>query len=164
MELITPGIGLIFWQTVTFLVVLFLLNRFAWKPILRSLNEREGRIEDSLRAADRARLDMQNLKAENEKLLAQARVERDKMLKEAAEAGNRLVEMAKEKATQEGNRMIEQARETINNEKNKAMTEINNQAAILSIEIAERILKRELKDPVAQQQLVKQYMGDINLN
>lgn len=164
MELITPGIGLIFWQTVTFLVVLFLLNRFAWKPILRSLNDREGRIEDSLRAADRARLEMQNLKAENEKLLAQARVERDKMLKEAAEAGNRLVEMAKEKATQEGNRMIEQARETINNEKNKAMTEINNQAAILSIEIAERILKRELKDPAAQQQLVKQYMGDINLN
>jgi F-type H+-transporting ATPase subunit b len=164
MELITPGIGLIFWQTVTFIVVLFLLNRFAWKPILRSLNDRETRIEDSLRSADRARLEMQNLKAENEKLLAQARVERDKMLKDAAEAGNRLVEMAKEKATQEGNRMIEQARETINNEKNKAMTEINNQAAILSIEIAERILKRELKDPVAQQQLMKEYMGDINLN
>ncbi|CAN5913714.1 F0F1 ATP synthase subunit B [soil metagenome] len=164
MELVTPGIGLIFWTTITFIVVLFLLNRFAWKPILRSLNDREARIEDSLRAADRARLEMQNLKSENEKLLAQARIERDKILKEATEAGNRLVEMAKEKATQEGNRMIEQARETINNEKNKAMTEINNQAAILSIEIAERILKRELKDPLAQQQLVKQYIGNINLN
>ncbi len=164
MELVTPGIGLIFWTTITFIVVLFLLNRFAWKPILRSLNDREARIEDSLRAADRARLEMQNLKSENEKLLAQARIERDKILKEATEAGNRLVEMAKEKATQEGNRMIEQARETINNEKNKAMTEINNQAAILSIEIVERILKRELKDPLAQQQLVKQYIGNINLN
>jgi F-type H+-transporting ATPase subunit b len=164
MELITPGIGLIFWQTLTFLVVLFLLNKFAWKPILRSLQDRESTIEDSLRAADRARLEMQNLKSENEKLLAQARVERDKILKDATEAGNRLVEMAKDKATQEGNRMLEQARETINNEKNKALTELNNRAAILSIEIAERILKRELKDPAAQQELVKEYMSDISLN
>jgi F-type H+-transporting ATPase subunit b len=94
----------------------------------------------------------------------QARQERDKILKEATEAGNRLVELAKEKASQEGSRMLEQARETIRNEKNKAMTELNNQAAMLSIEIAERILKRELKDPAAQEQLVKQYMADINLN
>ena len=164
MELVTPGIGLIFWQTLTFIVVLFLLNKFAWKPIMLSLNERENRIEESLRSADRARLEMQSLKSENEKLLAQARLERDKILKDATEAGNRLVEMAKEKATQEGNRLLEQARMSIINEKNKAMKELNNQAAMLSIEIAERILKRELKDPAAQQQLVREYMSDINLN
>ena len=95
MELVTPNFGLIFWQLVTFLIVLFLLTKFAWKPIMNALRERETSIENALSAAERAKLEMQGLKAENEKLLAEARMERDKILKEASDAGNALVENAR---------------------------------------------------------------------
>ncbi|TGE20420.1 F0F1 ATP synthase subunit B [Hymenobacter aquaticus] len=164
MELITPNIGLIFWQLVIFLIVLFLLAKFAWKPILGSLKEREDSIESALRMADQAKLEMQQLKAGNEKLIAEARMERDKMMQEATQMANQLIEQAKNKATEEGSRMIMQAREAIQNEKHAALTEVKNTAAKLSIDIAERILRRELTDSSSQQQLVDSYLKDVKLN
>lgn len=164
MELVTPNFGLIFWQLVTFLIVLFLLTKFAWKPIMSALRERETSIENALSAAERAKLEMQGLKAENEKLLAEARMERDKILKEASDAGNALVENARNKANEEGSRMIAQAREAIENEKRAAITEVKNMAAALSVEIAERILRKELSDPQAQQALAQDYIREVTLN
>jgi len=163
MELVTPGIGLIFWQTITFLLVLFLLSKFAWKPITGALRQREESIESALRMADQAKLEMQALKADNEKLLHEARVERDRIIREASEAGNAIVEQAKARANEEGTRLIESAREAINNEKKAALTEVKNTAATLSIEIAERILKHELRDPATQRALVSDYIKDVNL-
>jgi F-type H+-transporting ATPase subunit b len=164
MELVTPGLGLIFWQTLTFLVVLFLLSKFAWKPIMTSLRQREDSIDSALRMADQAKLEMQALKSENEKLLQEARIERDRIMREASEAGNAIIEQAKAKASAEGTRLVESARESINNEKKAALTEVKNMAATLSIEIAERILKHELRDPATQQALVNDYIKDVNLN
>ena len=164
MSLVTPGIGLIFWQLVTFLIVLFLLAKFAWKPIMKALHEREASIEDALSAAERAKLEIQSLKADNEKLLAEARLERDKILKEASDAGNALVESAKAKANEEGARMIAQARETIENEKRAAITEVKNMAATLSLDIAERILRKELSNPESQQALAAEYIREVTLN
>lgn len=164
MQLVTPGIGLIFWQLVTFLIVLFLLAKFAWKPIMKALHEREASIEDALSAAERAKLEIQSLKADNEKLLAEARLERDKILKEASDAGNALVESAKQKANEEGARMIAQAREAIENEKRAAITEVKNMAATLSLDIAERILRKELSNPDAQQALAEDYIREVTLN
>ncbi|MER2998682.1 F0F1 ATP synthase subunit B [Pontibacter populi] len=164
MELVTPNFGLIFWQLVTFLIVLFLLTKFAWKPIMSALRERETSIENALSAAEKAKLEMQGLKAENEKLLAEARMERDKILKEASDAGNTLVENARNKANEEGSRMIAQAREAIENEKRAAITEVKNMAAALSVDIAERILRKELNDPQAQQALAQDYIREVTLN
>ena len=164
MELVTPNFGLIFWQLVTFLIVLFLLTKFAWKPIMNALRERETSIENALSAAEKAKLEMQGLKAENEKLLAEARMERDKILKEASDAGNALVENARNKANEEGTRMIAQAREAIENEKLAAITEVKNMAAALSVDIAERILRKELSDPQAQQALAQDYIREVTLN
>ncbi|WP_299817803.1 F0F1 ATP synthase subunit B [uncultured Pontibacter sp.] len=164
MQLVTPGIGLIFWQLVTFLIVLFLLAKFAWKPIMKALHEREASIEDALSAAEKAKLEIQSLKADNEKLLAEARLERDRILKEASDAGNALVESAKNKANEEGARMIAQAREAIENEKRAAITEVKNMAAALSLDIAERILRKELSNPAAQQTLAEDYIREVTLN
>jgi F-type H+-transporting ATPase subunit b len=164
MELVTPGIGLIFWQLVTFLVVLFLLSKFAWKPIMNSLKERDESIAQALSQAERAKIEMQTLKSENEKLLADARLERDRILKEAAESGSALVEMAKNKANEEGARMITQAREAIEVEKRAALAEVKTLAATLSLDIAEKILRKELQNETAQQELVKSYIAEVNLN
>ncbi|MBT2556364.1 F0F1 ATP synthase subunit B [Hymenobacter sp. ISL-91] len=164
MNIVTPEIGLIFWQVVIFLIVVLLLRAYAWKPILSSLKERESSIEGALRMADQAKLEMQQLQAGNEKLLAEARMERDRILKEATTMSNQFIEQAKTKATEEGARMIEQAREAIRNEKNAALAEVKNTAAQLSIDIAERILRRELTDQPAQQQLVDSYLKEVKLN
>jgi F-type H+-transporting ATPase subunit b len=164
MQIVTPEFGLIFWQLVIFLLVLFLLAKFAWKPILLSLKEREDSIESALRMADEAKLEMQALKAGNEKLLTEARLERDRMIKEANAMAEKLIETAKTRATEEGGRMITQAREAIQNEKNAALAEVKNTAAQLSLDIAERILRRELTDPAAQTQLVDSYLKDVKLN
>lgn len=164
MELVTPGFGLLFWQTVTFLIVLFLLGKFAWKPIMNALNEREASIENALSAAEKAKLEMQALKADNEKLLAEARMERDKILKEATEAANSIVENSKQRANEEGARMIADAREAIENEKRAAITEVKNMAATLSLEIAEQILRKELSDKSAQQTLAQDYIREVTLN
>jgi len=162
--LVTPELGLIFWQLVIFLIVLFLLAKFAWKPILTSLKEREDSIEGALRMANQAKLEMQELKAGNEKLLAEARMERDRIMKEASAMANQLIEQAKNKATEEGGRMISQAREAIQNEKNAALAEVKNTAAQLSIDIAERILRRELSDSSSQKELVDSYLKEVKLN
>lgn len=164
MDLVTPGFGLIFWQAVTFLIVLFLLSKFAWKPIMNALSEREASIENALSAAEKAKLEIQGLKAENEKLLAEARLERDRILKEASDAGNALIETARNKANEEGTRMVQQARESIENEKRAAIAEVKNMAAALSIDIAERILRKELADPSAQQALAQDYISAVTLN
>ncbi|MBX9853755.1 MAG: F0F1 ATP synthase subunit B [Cytophagaceae bacterium] len=163
-SLITPEFGLLFWQFMIFLVILFILGKFAWKPILTSLKEREANIEEALNAAKKAKEEMQKLHADNDKLLQEARLERDKMLREAQTAANNIVSEAKDKATAEGQRLIENARAAINNEKQAALTEVKNLAANLSLEIAEKILKRELADEKAQKELVNEFIKEANLN
>lgn len=164
MEIVTPELGLIFWQLVIFLLVLFLLAKFAWKPILTALHEREDSIDQALRMAEQAKLEMQNLKAGNEKLLTDARLERDKTLKEGQNIAAQLIEQAKTTAVEEANRIAQQAREAIQQEKNQALAEVRNTAAQLSVDIAERLLRRELADPAAQQKLVDEYLKDVKLN
>ncbi|WP_046243982.1 F0F1 ATP synthase subunit B [Hymenobacter terrenus] len=161
---LNPELGLIFWQLVIFLLVLFLLAKFAWRPILLSLKEREDTIDNALRMADQAKIEMQQLKAGNEKLLADARHERDRMMQEATVMANQHREVEKARATEEANRIIVQAREAIQQEKNAALAEVKNTAAQLSLDIAERILRRELSDPAAQTQLVDSYLKDVKLN
>ncbi|GAC1375863.1 MAG: F0F1 ATP synthase subunit B [Hymenobacter sp.] len=164
MDLITPQLGLLFWQTVLFLLLLFILTKFAWKPIMASLREREDSIESALRMADQAKIEMQQLKAGNEKLLADARQERDRMMQEAQVMVNQFRETEKTKAVEEANRITQQAREAIQQEKNAALAEVKNTAAQLSVDIAERILRRELAEPAAQTQLVDSYLKDVKLN
>lgn len=164
MELVTPGLGLIIWTSLFFLIVLFLLRKFAWKAILDSIDERNKSIEDALKAADRARAEMAQLKNENEALLQEARAERDKMLREAKAAADRLINEAHEKASAEGQRLIKQAQETIHNEKNAALTEVKNQIATLSLELAEKVLRAKLSDRSAQEELVKEYIKDLKVN
>ena len=164
MDLITPQLGLLFWQTVLFLLLLFILTKFAWKPIMASLHEREDSIESALRMADQAKVEMQQLKAGNEKLLAEARQERDRMMQEATVMVNQFRETEKAKAVEEANRITQQAREAIQTEKNAALAEVKNTAAQLSVDIAERILRRELAEPAAQTQLVDLYLKDVKFN
>ncbi|AMJ67342.1 F0F1 ATP synthase subunit B [Hymenobacter sp. PAMC 26628] len=164
MSLITPEFGLLFWQTLIFLILFLLLAKFAWKPILGSLKEREDSIESALRMADQAKLEMQQLKAGNEKLLADARLERDRMMQEATAMANQHRETEKARATSEANYIVQQAREAIQAEKNAALAEVKNTAAQLSLDIAERILRRELADPAAQTQLVDSYLKEVKLN
>ncbi|GAB2948312.1 F0F1 ATP synthase subunit B [Hymenobacter coalescens] len=162
--LTNPSFGLLFWQLAIFVILLLILRAFAWKPILAALSEREESIEGALRQADQAKLEMQALQAGNEKLLAEARQERDRILREASAMSNQLIETAKQKATDEGARLIMQAREAIQNEKQAALAEVKNTAAQLSIDIAERILRRELTDATAQKQLVTDYLQEVKLN
>ncbi|WP_210518174.1 F0F1 ATP synthase subunit B [Hymenobacter terricola] len=164
MDLITPQLGLLFWQTILFLLLLFVLTKFAWKPIMAGLREREDSIESALRMADQAKIEMQQLKAGNEKLLADARQERDRMMQEAQVMVNQFRETEKTKAVEEANRITQQAREAIQTEKNAALAEVKNTAAQLSVDIAERILRRELSEPAAQTQLVDSYLKDVKLN
>ena len=164
MELITPALGLVVWTTITFLLLLFLLKSFAWKPILQALKDRENTISDALSSAEKARTEIAKLQSDNEKLLAEARLERDKILQTATATANNIVEGAKAKAEEEGSRLLEQAREAISHQKNAAITELRNSAAALSIEIAEKLLRHELKNTEAQAELVKSYIKESKLN
>ena len=164
MELVTPSIGLIFWMTLSFSILLFILGKFAWKPIMGMLKEREEVIENALLAAEKAKEEMLTLQAGNELLLKQAREERDAMLAEARKIKEGIVDEAKGKATEEANILIERAREAINNEKQAAITEIKNQIAQLSVEIAEKIIKEELSDEKKQQAYIDKLVGDIKIN
>ncbi len=164
MELVTPGIGLFFWAAITFIIVLILLRQFAWKPIMSAVKEREANIEASLAQAEAARQQMAQLKNDNEKLLQEARLERDRILKSAQEASARMIDEARDKARAEGQRELEQAKATIQNEKMAAITELKAQVAVLSVEIAEQVLRRELSDEASQQQLVKEYLQEVQLN
>ena len=156
--------GLFFWQSLIFLLLIFLLRKFAWKPILDAVNEREEGIKNALLSAEIAKRDMQNLKSDNEKLLAEARVERDVILKEAREIKDKIVSEAKDEAQVQAGKMIEQAKAAINSEKNAAMAELKNQVSSLSIEIAEKVLRSELADKESQTKLVTQLLGDVKLN
>lgn len=164
MELVTPGIGLIFWTSVAFLVLMFLLKKFAWKPILQALNEREKKIAEALQAAQAAEKRMAEIQANNEKLLAEAARERENILKAAREASDKMIHEAKEKASQEAQRIIEQARENIQNEKMKAITDLKNQVGMLSLEIAEKIMRLKLQDEAARNEAMRKLLDDIQLN
>lgn len=164
MELVTPGIGLVFWMAVSFLIVLFLLKKYAWKPILSSLKSREESIENALNEAEKARAEMANLKSDNEALLKEARIERDAMLKEARDMRDNTVNEAKTKAKDEAEKIIAAAKEAIHNEKQAAMTELKNQVANLSIQIAEKVIKGELSDETKQRALVNSLLDEVKLN
>ncbi len=164
MELIQPGLGLIFWMTVTFSLVLFVLSKFAWKPILGAIKERETSIENALHSAEKAKQEMQKLQADNQRLLDEARLERDKILKEAQATANSLINQAKDKASEDANKLLENARQSIQNEKAAALTEIKNLVGSLSVQIAEQIIKKELKDDASQQALVQTYLNEAKLN
>ncbi len=164
MELVKPDFGLVFWMTVSFLIVVFLMRKFAWGPILSSLKERETSIEEALNAAKKAKDEVANMKAENERILQEARNERDMILKEARETKDMIVNEARTKAQTEGDRMITIARETINNEKLSAITELKNQVATLSIEIAEKVIRQQLSSDEKQKALVQEMLKDVKMN
>ena len=164
MELVKPDFGLVFWMTVSFLIVVFLMRKFAWGPILTMLKERETSIEDALNAAKKAKEEVANMKAENERILQEARNERDKMLKEARDTKDAIVNEARTKAQVEGDRMITIALETINNEKMAAITELKNQVATLSIEIAEKVIRQQLSSDEKQKALVQDLLKDVKMN
>ncbi len=161
MELLTPGLGLVFWTTLIFLLVFFFLRAKAWPTIMNALKEREDSIQNALDEADKARKEMSKLQADNEALLQEARVERDKMLKEAREAAAKVLDEANEKATLEYNKQLEAARQEITREKNQAMTEVKTQIADFSITIAEKLMRKELDNSAAQKELAEQYVKDL---
>ncbi|HEY5919064.1 MAG TPA: F0F1 ATP synthase subunit B [Chryseolinea sp.] len=164
MELLTPGTGLIIWQTFVFLLLVFLLGKLAWKPILSSLKEREKSIQEALDTAEKARLELSKLKADNENLLKEARDERDKMLRETREAANRMKDEAQAEAKKSADKIIDDARTTIGIEKQAALKEIKIQVAMFSLEVAERLLKEKLANDKAQKDLVQKYVNDIKVN
>ena len=161
--LIEFSFGLIFWMTVSFLVVLFILGKFAWKPILGMLSEREQTIADALNEAKKAREEIAAMNARNEDLMREAREEREVLLKEARDIRDREISEAKAKAKAEGDALLARAREDIRNEKNAALTEMKNQVAELSIQVAERILREKLADTAVQQALVDKVINEADL-
>lgn len=164
MELLNPNVGLVFWMSISFLILLIILRKFAWKPILGSIKKREESINNALSAAAQAEKKLKDLQVENEALLAEARKERDLILKEAREAKERIINEAKSSAQEESDRLLKSARENINNEKMKAITELRNQVANLSIEIAEKILKEKLSDESKQKEVLENILKEVTLN
>jgi F-type H+-transporting ATPase subunit b len=156
--------SLVFWTTAIFIIFFILLRKFAWKPILSAVKGREESINEALVSAETARREMQNLTAENERILQEARLERDNMLKEAREMKEKIVADAKNEAQAQGLKMIEQAKAAIEGEKNAAMAELKSQVSTLSLSIAEKLLKDELSNKDAQTKLVEKMLGDVKLN
>lgn len=164
MQLVTPGIGLIFWMVLSFGIVFFLLKKFAWGPILGIITEREQSIAKALKAAEIAKEDLKLYQNQNEKLLNEARAEREEMMKEARETKDRILAEAKQKAGEEANRIMESARTEIKAEKNAAINEIKTQVAVLSVEIAEKIIKSELSSDDKQKSLMANLLAEAKLN
>jgi F-type H+-transporting ATPase subunit b len=164
MELITPGLGLIFWMTLAFLALVLILRKFAWTPILQMLKERETSIHEALNSANQAREEMKQLQFSNEQLLQEAKNERDALLNEARKVRDRLLEEARIKASEEASRIVEVAKASIHNEKMAAMTELKNQIAEGSLTIAKFILKRELSDPQKQEEYVQELLKEVKIN
>ena len=162
--LVTPEIGMLFWTAIVFIILMLLLTKFAWKPILGAVKEREKSIEDALNSAEDAKRAMAELKSNNEDLLNEARAERDSMMKEARTIKDEIIAEAKGKASEDAEKILASARESIQHEKMAAITELKNQVAILSIEIAEKILKDELSSADKQKALIDNVVKDINLN
>jgi F-type H+-transporting ATPase subunit b len=163
-DLLTPGIGLIIWQTLVFLLLVVLLAKLAWKPILKSLKDREDSIQSALDTAERARLEMAQLKSDNEKLLKEAREERDKILREAREVSNRIKDEAQADAKKSADRIIDDARAAINIEKQAALKDVRTQVALFSLEVAEKLVRKNLSDDKAQKDLVESFVKDIKVN
>ncbi len=164
MELLTPELGLFFWTLLAFLIVFFILKKFAWKPILNALNERETGIAESIAAADRVRKEMAQMQNESEKLLAQAREERTTMLREAKETRDRMVNEAKEAAKVEANKIISDAQQQIHQQKMAALTEVKNEIGKLAIEVAEKVLRKQLSTVEAQNAYANQLAEEVKLN
>lgn len=164
MELLTPSFGLIFWTLLAFIIVFFILKKFAWKPILESLNLREKGIADSLETADRVRREMTQLKSENEDLLAKAREERGAMLKDARDTKERIINEAKEQAKVEANKIISEAQQAIQAQKMAAITDVKNQLGKLVVEVTEKVLRKELSNKEAQEQHIKGLVDEVKLN
>ena len=157
------SIGLFFWQTIIFVILIFLLKKFAWSPILKAVNDREQGIKDALDSAEAAKKEMQSLQADNEKIMKEARAERDSLLKEARDLKNSMISQAKDEAKSEAQKIIESANEAILNEKNAAVSDIKKQVASLSIEIAEKLLKEKLSDDNKQMKIVEDLIEDVKL-
>jgi len=164
MDLVSPGIGLIFWSTLFFLVLLFVLGKFAWPSILSAVRARNESIKKALAAADKAKEEMKQLQADNEKIIADARTERDAMLREAKEIKEKLIADAREQASEEAKKLVKNARDSIRSEKNAAINEMKEQMASLSVDIAGKILRMKLKDSKEQKKLVNKLINEADLN
>jgi len=164
MQLLTPAFGLILWTILAFVIVFFILKKFAWKPILNSMNQREQGIADSLSTAERIRGEMALLKSENEELLVKAREERALMLREAKETKEKIINDAKEQAKVETNKIIADAQSAIDQQKMAAITDLKNQIGNLVIEVSEKILRRELNNKEEQENYIKQLADNVKLN
>ncbi|CAN5157789.1 F0F1 ATP synthase subunit B [soil metagenome] len=163
MELVTPEVGLIFWTALSFFILLFILGKYAWKPILAAVTEREQSIETALARAEAVKEEMARLTNENEVLIKQARAERDNILAEAKKVKDQMITDAKDTANKEGARMIEMARVEINNQKAIAMADVKNQVATLSLEIAEKVLRKQFEDQSKQDELVASLLKEVKL-
>lgn len=164
MELLTPGIGLIFWMTIIFVIVLVILGKWGWPVLIKSIKKRETDIRDSLDAAKKAQEEMKQLKLDNETLLQEAKRERDELLKDAKKLKDQIIEQAKQQATLEADKIIVQARENIETEKRKAVEDLKNQISIFSIEIAEKVLKSELSDKEKSEKIISQELENIKFD
>lgn len=164
MDLVTPDIGLIFWSTLFFLILLFVLGKFAWPAILSAVKARNESIRNALDAAEKAKKEMAQLQADNEKILAEAKAERDALMKEAKDVKERIIAEAKEQAGVEAKKMIQQARDSIRAEKAAAISDLKKQVAGLSVHIAEKILRAKLKETKAQKELVSKIIKEADLN
>jgi F-type H+-transporting ATPase subunit b len=162
--LVLPDIGLVFWNTIAFFVLLFVLGKFAWKPILKAITDREQGIEDALAKADKMKADIAAMQNENEALLAKAREERAVLIKEAKEASEKMVAEAKDKAKLEYERIVADAQSAILQQKNAALTEVKNQVGALVVEVAEKVLRRELSNKAEQESYIKQIADGVKLN
>lgn len=164
MDLLTPSFGLLIWTLLAFLIVFFILKKFAWKPILSSLKERETTIADSIATAERVKAEMSQLKSENEALLAKAREERAQLLKEARDTKDRIISEAKEQAKVEANKIVLDAQAAIQQQKMAALTDVKNQVGTLVIEVAEKVLRRELGNKAEQESYIRQLADEVKLN
>lgn len=164
MELLLPGIGLIFWTLIAFLIVFIILRKFAWKPILTSLKERETSIASAIASAENMKAEMALMKSENEALLAQARDERAKMIKEAKDTGAKMISEAKDKARSEYDRIVSEAQAAILQQKNAALIDVKNQVGKLVIEVSEKVLRRELANKNEQENFIQQQAEIVKLN
>lgn len=164
MDLVTPGIGLVFWTTVTFLLVAFLLIKFAWKPVLGMINERNKSIEDALQLAEKTKAEMAQLQADNERIIAEARKERDNLLKEAREMKDQMIAQAKAEASAEANKIMAAAKVSIENEKNQAMQDLKSQVATLSFEIAEKVIGKELENKKVSDEIIAESIKNLKFN
>lgn len=164
MNLVTPDVGLIFWTFISFAILFFVLKKFAWKPIVGTVNNREQSIREALASAEAAKREMENLTADNERILKEARVEREAMMKEAREIKAKMIADAKDEAKSQADKLIASAQAAIETEKKSAIAELKNQVASLSVDIAEKVVRNELSDKDRQLKLVENMLEDATLN